>query len=210
MHAVASLVNPALHAASDPSAAPSSALHTLTTGLARGDDAAWAQFHRDHGPGLFRYLLAQTRGDHDLASDALQHTYLRVARYARPCEIEAVFASWLRTVARSALNDCRRRRRSFWQRLRLHAADASTSPDHASPSQAAQDATLSLALDRALAQLDAGDRMLLEEKYLAGRDVRTLATQLSISPKAVESRLTRARAELRRLILDFIKTHEQP
>src|ERR1019366_3823114 len=98
-------------------AAAPSPLRELTVGLARGDDAAWAEFHRDFGPGLFRYLLGATRGDYDLAGEALQQTYLRIARYARPCDSAPMFGGWLRVVAGSVLNDCRRHRRSFWNLL---------------------------------------------------------------------------------------------
>src|SRR5688572_31109907 len=105
--------------------AASPELLTLTTGLARGDDIAWSNFHREFGPRIFRQLLAATRGDHDLASEALQQTYLRIARHARPCDAEPMFNAWLRTVARTALSDCRRRRMSFWQLLQRRHADPS-------------------------------------------------------------------------------------
>lgn len=205
MHAAASLVNPVPHPAPIEPAVTPSALRELTSGLARGDDAAWTQFHREHGPGIFRHLLAQTHGDYDLAGEALQQTYLRVARYVRPCDAAPMFASWLRTVARSALNDLRRRRRTFWQLLRRRADDASSAAD---PADADNDSALSEALETALARLTVADRTLLEAKYFTGLDVRTLATQLELSPKAVESRLTRARAELRRRILGALTTHE--
>ena len=202
MHAAAIPVNAATGPARMESASAPSALHVLTTGLARGDDAAWVEFHRDYGPGIFRRLLAETRGDHDLASEALQQTYLRIARHARLCDSPPMFAAWLRTVARSALHDCWRRRRTFWQLLR----NPSAAPE--SPSDDSADGALANALDAALAQLDATDRALLEQKYFAGLDVRTLATRLGLTPKAVESRLTRARAELRRLLVAALKRHE--
>ena len=205
MHAIASLVNSVTRPAFAETASPASALRELTTGLARGNDAAWFQFHRDYGPEIFRRLLAATRGDHDLASEALQQTYLRIARYARPCDIAPMFASWLRVVANSALNDCRRRRHTFWDLLRRNheatASDAELSTD-------ANDDMFSGALDHALAQLTEADRALLEQKYFQGDDVRTLATRLDVTPKAVESRLTRARAELRRLLVASLKHHE--
>jgi RNA polymerase sigma factor (sigma-70 family) len=174
----------------------STGLHALTTALARGDDSAWTRFHRDFGPTIFRQLLGSTRGDHDLASEALQQTYLRVARHVRPCDSDTMFASWLRTVARSALHDCLRKRRSFWQLLQRRHADPS---DKVSANVTDDDHTLAT-LDAALAKLPPDDRALLEAKYFSGADVRTLAGQLAISPKAAESRLTRARAELRRLL----------
>lgn len=202
MHAAAIPVNAAAYPARMEPLPASSPLRDLTGGLARGDDAAWTEFHRSYGPGIFRHLLAETRGDHDLASEALQQTYLRIARHARPVDAAPMFASWLRVVTRTALHDCRRRRRTFWDLLRNRDA---APPE---PSDAADDSALVTALDAALAQLSASDRALLEQKYFAGRDVRTLAAQLDLSPKAVESRLTRARAALRRLLVSALKHHE--
>lgn len=178
-------------------------LREFTTALAHGDDAAWTKFHREFGPRIFRQLLAATRGDHALASEALQQTYLRVARHARPCAEEAVFSAWLRTVARSALNDCFRRRRSFWAMLQRRLADPSDQPD-----LIAEEDGLLLALDQALVTLDPEDRALLEAKYFSNTDVRSLASALAVSEKAVESRLTRARAALRRALLAALSSHE--
>jgi RNA polymerase sigma-70 factor (ECF subfamily) len=175
----------------------------LTRGLERGDDEAWTRFHREYGPGIFRRLLAATRGDHDLANEALQQTYLRIARHARPCESEPMFEGWLRVVARSALHDCWRRRRSFWQLLQRRHADPSDAPSE----EIREDQSLAI-LEAALSSLDAGDRELLEGKYFSGCDVRSLAEKLAISPKAVESRLTRARAELRRRLIEAFSRHE--
>mgnify|MGYP003625026248 CR=1 FL=1 len=55
-----------------------------------------------------------TQGDHDLAKEALQHTYLRIAKYVRPCETQPQFKAWLRIVTRTALHDCWRKRQSFF------------------------------------------------------------------------------------------------
>ncbi len=177
-----------------PAEAKASPLRALTSGLARGDDDAWAQFHRDYGPGIFRHLLAATHCDHDLATEALQQTYLRIARHARPCDEPAMFAGWLRIVTRSALHDCLRRRRSFWNLLTRRHAD----PTESAATADAEDDRLHHFLDQALEQLNPADRALLEAKYFSGADVRAIAEKLSTSPKAIESRLTRARAELRR------------
>lgn len=181
------------------------ALRLLTVGLARGDDSAWDQFHRDYGPLLYRQLLAATCANHALASDALQQTYLRIARHARPCDSEPMFIAWLRTVARTALSDCRRREHSFWRLRQRRHADPS---DDAARTDGLNEEQLQAALDTALAQLEADTRALLEAKYLRGLGVRELAEQLSLSPKAVESRLTRARAELRTKLLASLPRHE--
>jgi RNA polymerase sigma factor (sigma-70 family) len=192
-------LNPALIGRGTDPAAASPALRALTGGLARGDDAAWAEFHREYGPAIFRQLLAATRGDHDLASEALQQTYLRVSRHARPCDSETMFNAWLRILGRSALGDCRRRRRSFWEMLSRRQEDPITEDD--APDE---DDRLNRALDQALAELDPGQRALLEAKYFARADVRTLAARYAITEKAAESRLSRARAALRERLLAIL------
>jgi DNA-directed RNA polymerase specialized sigma24 family protein len=95
-------------------------LFELTTRLARGDDKAWMEFHREYGPQIFRRLLGLARGDVDLANEALQQAYLRIARHAKPCDSGLMFAGWRATIARTAMSDCVRGRRSFWQLLRRY------------------------------------------------------------------------------------------
>lgn len=177
-------------------------LRRLTTALAQGEDEAWSHFNRLYGPAVFRQLLALTRGDHDLAKEALQRTYLRVAKYVRPCETEAMFRAWLRTVARTALQDCWRRQRSFTDLLFRKRQEPPEMPDRTG------DERLMAELDAALARLDATNRELLEAKYFLGCEVRTIADRLAITPKAVESRLTRARECLRRELLAVLQRHE--
>jgi RNA polymerase sigma factor (sigma-70 family) len=193
---------PSLISSENAGAAPDADLRRLTTALARGDDEAWLQFHHAYGPAIFRQLLALTRGDDDLAKEALQRTYLRVAKHVRSCEAEAMFKSWLRTVARTALQDCWRRQRSFTDLLFRKRQEP---PELADP---AGDDRLMDELDAALARLDSADRTLLESKYFSGHDMRTLAEKLGITPKAVESKLTRAREALRRELRAALQRHE--
>lgn len=185
-------------------AAPPTDLLTLTTGMSRGDNVAWGQFHRAYGPMLFSRLLAETRGDYDLAMESLQQAYLRVARHARPCDSAPMFRSWLTMLTRSALQDCRRRRAGFGRMLFRRQSE----PDDPDTGDAALEA-LHGALEAALAALSPDDRALLEGKYFLGRSVRALAEQLGTTEKAVESRLTRARAELKRRLESLLHEHEK-
>ena len=177
-------------------------LRALTDALARGDDGAWIRFDREFGPAIFRQLVALTRGDFDLAKEAQQQAYLRVARHVRACDSRPMFAAWLRTVARTALLDCWRRRRSFADLLFRRSQQP---PELDEPGA---DDRLSVALGRALEALTTADRDLLTAKYLDGLEVVTIAARLELTPKAVESRLTRARLALRREILAALSRHE--
>ena len=59
-----------------------------------------------------------------------------------------------------------------------------------------------------LSAIHPDDRALLEAKYFSNRDVRAIAAELALSPKATESRLTRARTEVRQRLLAVLKRHE--
>jgi RNA polymerase sigma-70 factor (ECF subfamily) len=178
-----------------------SPLPALTKGLARGDDAAWEKFHQEYGREIFRQLVALARGDYDLANEALQQTYLRIARHARACDSAPTFAGWLRVVARTAISDCRRRRRTCWQLLQRYREEMPACSVTSEEEEKLQDA-----LEKALGALDADDRALLEAKYYAELHVREIAHNLSLSTKAVESRLTRARATLRKQLLTVLSS----
>jgi len=65
------------------------------------------------------------------------------------------------------------------------------------------------ALDVALLQLTDSERSLLHKKYFLGSSVREIAEKLNVTPKTVESRLTRARVELRRHLLVAYLRHDQ-
>lgn len=169
------------------------ALVALTRALAQGDDAAWLEFHRTQGRMLFRYLLALTAGDPHRANEALQQTYLRVAKHVRPCDQPIQWEAWLRRVARTVLADQRRGEGRFWRMLFRRAEE----PEPGDGAHGAELETLYGKLDAAMAGLPEEARRVLEGKYLRGLSVEALAAELGLSPKALESRLTRAREALR-------------
>lgn len=203
VHAATPLLSP-LSALSPESSSEGARLHALTSALARGKDDAWREFHREFGPAIFRHAIALTRGDVALADETLQQAYLRIARYVRPSEVEAAFGAWLRIVTRSAFHDCRRRRQSFWRRLLPH----DPAGDEPVAGAAETEDTLDQALAAAMQQLPAHDRDLLEAKYFRSASVREIALSLGVSAKTIESRLTRARVELRQRLAVQLKHHE--
>lgn len=181
-----------------------SALHAMTSGMQHGTNEAWQLFHETQGPALFRCLLAATYGDAHLAAEALQHAYLRIARHVRPCAEPAMFRVWTRRVARSALSDIRRREGRFasflnrWQ-CELPEGDDTVPDDH-----------LWRSLETGLDRLPESDRSLLEAKYLRGETVAAISARLGLTPKAIESRLTRARDALRGLIDAALHSYADP
>jgi RNA polymerase sigma factor (sigma-70 family) len=179
----------------------------LTVALAARDEEAFREFHSGYFDRLHRYLLVVTRGDEEAARDALQETFTRVARHARPFDAEEKFWSWLTVLARSAAADAGRKRRSYWRLLTNYALSWMPSQAAGNESEEADEHLQALLLE-GLSELRGDDRALIEGKYLRGASVRELAAQSNLTEKAVESRLARARRQLREQLFRRLKNEE--
>jgi RNA polymerase sigma-70 factor (ECF subfamily) len=183
---------------SEPKSHEAGELWAWTAALRRGDDSAWRKFHEVYWPRLFRYHLVLAHGNESVAQEATQQTFLRAVRHIREFDSEAVLWSWLTALARSvAVDEIRRqtRQRSLLDRF-FH---RQTSEKDAPPVDA--DEQLLTLLEVQLTALPEAERTLLERKYLAGESVRELAASLATTEKAVDSRLVRARQQLRQTLL---------
>jgi RNA polymerase sigma-70 factor, ECF subfamily len=177
-----------------------SSIAVLTNGLAMRGEEAFRQFHAEYFDRLFRYQLVLAHGDEDIARDALQETLLRVVRHARRFDDEQTFWSWLTVLARSAAVDGGRKRHRYWRMLAGYArllVGPTLRPDGSNDDLDHLDELL----DRSLEELDPDGRVLTEAKCFRRTSVRELAARTGRTERAVESRLARARHELRKSIL---------
>ena len=179
----------------------------LTQGLANGDEEAFRKFHAAYFDRLLRYLFVIAKGDEDAAREALQETMTRVVRYARRFDSEEMFWSWLTVLARSAVVNAGRKRQRYWRLLKGYALFWSA-PELQSADQFDTDEHLNELLQQGLQQLEPIDRSLVETKYLAATSVRELARQNGLTERAVESRLLRARRQLRGELLKRLKNEK--
>jgi RNA polymerase sigma-70 factor, ECF subfamily len=177
---------------------PSADIAALTSRLARGDEAAWRQFHEGYFDRLLRYLLVVAHGRENMARDALQATFLRAVRHMRRFDDEQVLWSWLTVLARSALVDENRSHQRYQSLLDRFFRRETLAP---APTDHEADARLLGLLEESLATLPAEDRALLQQKYFSREPVRTIANDSGTTEKAVESRLVRIRRHLRQLLL---------
>jgi RNA polymerase sigma factor (sigma-70 family) len=175
-----------------------SATAALTVGLAGQDEAAFRQFHGEYFDRLFRYHLVVARGDEQIAREAVQETFIRVARHAKRFDDAHAFWCWLTVVAQSAAVDAGRRRQRYWALLKNYALGWLRPTPAAAPDRESE---LHEQLDQALASLPTADRTLLEAKYFGRASVRELAQGAGCTEKALESRLLRLRRQLRETIL---------
>ena len=165
----------------------------LSVAVARGDQAAFKELYDCYQRRLFRLLLVLSRGDESLAEETVQATFITAAAKLRRVESEKHLWNWLARVARQ----------HFAKALRKRTRSASVIGVAELPeclAAAEADSMLETVLDSALADLEPDERRILESFYFDGVSQKELADELHTTPKAVSSRLERARARLRTLI----------
>ena len=186
--------------------APAMQVLRLTDDMRRGDENAFARFHKSYFQRLRRYALVLTRGDEARAADVVQETLIRVVRHVKPMESEAVLWSWLCVLARSAATDLGRKRTRYrrlldrfaeWKNLR-----------NAGREGGVEGTGLSRLLNEALKGLPEKDRELLENHYIERIGYRVLAERHGTTERAIEGRMARLRVKVRREISRIEKQEE--
>jgi RNA polymerase sigma-70 factor (ECF subfamily) len=167
---------------------------SLAAAIARGDEAAFRALYERYHARLFRFTLVLSRGDELLAQDTVQLVFLTAAKKLRQADGEEHLWNWLARVARQQLAKA-------WKKHRREASFLNAEElagDY--PATAAPDSFLEEVLDGALQMLEAEERQLVQNFYFSRLSQKELAEQLGTTPKAISSRLERAREKLRSII----------
>lgn len=163
-------------------------VHAAATGDA---DALETLFRRHHAP--IHALCSRLLGSADAADDAVQETFLRVARYGRRFEGRSTFSTWLYRIARNACHDLRASDERTARR------DAAWAEDHnPSATPDSHDPRLNM-LEAALARLPTGAREVLVLTRHLDLSCDDLAHVLGCTPGAARVRVHRAIARLREI-----------
>ena len=170
-----------------------SALPALLTSAQRGDRAALEALLAAHREIVFRYGLRFCRTTED-AEDAVQETLWAAARSIRTFRRAAAITTWLFTIVR---NCCHRMVRKHRGQEDL----ADVLPALADGRGLIEDQVVAEQIEailaNAIAQLDEAHRAVILLRDVEGLTAPEAAVRLSISVRALKSRLHRARAELR-------------
>jgi RNA polymerase sigma-70 factor (ECF subfamily) len=175
---------------------------TLTARMSRGDEAAFHEFYKLFFNRLLRYLIVVTNGQEEIAQEALQLTFMRVARHVRKFDSETAFWNWLAVLARNcAVDELRKRNRQQNLLVRFF----QQRPDDVDWENNVADEQFLKLLEKEIAGLPDDERLLLERKYFAEETARCLAEEFQVTEKAMESRLLRIRRKLKTMILDRLR-----
>lgn len=158
-------------------------------------------YRKTVGP-LYGYVSRRVGGDRSLAEDIVQDTWMRALdawpRRGAPDEPLA----WLKQVARNALaSHFRRARPQPVDPASLDMGDERFTPG--TPDAAAL-------VSWGLARMRPGQVELLEAFHFEGRSVAEIAAERGLSERAVEGRLRRARARLRKKLNRVLQQPAEP
>lgn len=134
---------------------------------------------------LFRYFCRAV-GQAEMARDLTQEVFLRVTRTSIPAAADGDLRGWLFRIARNLALDHHRKRLRHPEPMALVAEPTRSS---------SQD--VSLAVNEALASLQAVDRDVFLMREVAGLGYDEIAAACELTPDAVRSRIHRTRLQLR-------------
>lgn len=171
---------------------PDDAILRLTTAIASGDSEAFGRFYQDWFDFAYAQARRATRRDEATCLDIVQDAMMKVIRSIRPFEEEARFRPWLRAVINSCAYD--RLRAEARRRDRELKADKQPTASHQ-----ANDLDERLTWLRSeLANMDGMGLELLTMRHRFGWTLARIGAAVGLSPGAVDGRIARTMAELRR------------
>lgn len=178
--------------------------------LAAGHDAALNDLMERHATSIFRFLCRMV-GNEDDANDLAQETFVRVFKSRDSFRRGEKFSAWIYAIAANlARNHFRWRSRHPNVSLETQVGESENTLGSSLPAKDAPPNELTLAAERAAAVREALAKLpedLREAIILCEweeQSVMNAATVLRATPKAIESRLYRARQILRQQLKTWL------
>ena len=159
---------------------------------ADGDHDAVRRLLDEAGPILYGYVFGRVGGDEEVAADIVQDTFLEAMRGAATFRGDSAVTTWLCSIASRRLSRHYEAERRQEEARRGLAAVPNRVERETLDDVAERDLVV-----RALGRLPALHRQVLVMKYLDGRAVAEIATELGRTRVQIQSLLQRARDALR-------------
>ena len=172
--------------------------------LARGEDRALDELMERWAARLTSFLLRLT-GNHTTAGDLAQETFVRIYQARDRFRPEGTFKALLFQVAANlARNHARWRKRHPETSIDREEFPEPSGAEHSTPDRQAETDETARAVKAAVLSLPEDLRAPLVMSVYEGLDHKTIAAALACSPKAVETRIYRARKALRSKLSEFL------
>jgi len=169
--------------------------------VVRDDRHAFSELVRRHQSAVRTTLRRLTAGNHALADDLAQETFLLAFRNLRSFRQEAKFSTWLYRIATNAyLADARKRKEELLGDRDADVADdeGGDAPDEESGvPDPARAATLSMDMERAMAVLSDAERAAIVQCYHNDLSHEEAARVLDCPVGTVKTHILRAKQKLK-------------
>lgn len=177
----------------------------LARRMLSGDERAFEEFFESHFPNLYRFALSRVGRDGDAAEEIAQSVLFKAVSKLATYRGEAALSTWLYTFCRHEIGAYIRRKKLAPRQVDLvedapeirAALESLANPSGMTPEAALRSKEIGRLVQTALDRLPRRYGDVLEWKYIEGLPVKEIAVRLSLSPKAAESLLTRAREAFR-------------
>lgn len=184
----------------------------LVQGLRERREEVLAVFLERYRP-LFFHCISHFESDHSAREDLYQEVVVYVLERLDKDRFDAAkgsFGTWLYRVAWCRCVDLKRKqsaRRNPRLTMLGEKVPERTDPSLGPRDQAAED-EIGVLVRRGMATLEVEERALLELRFVEGRTIGEISSELSISLEQTKYRLKRASTSLRRVLLNELALEE--
>jgi RNA polymerase sigma-70 factor, ECF subfamily len=177
----------------------------LIGAMAQRDPAAWAAMYDRHVGDLFGVVFHLLGGDRNAAEEVNQEVWLlAIDQFDRFDPSRGRFRDWLLGIGR---HRALRHQRRVSGNVQGNGLDGTS--DALSPAEVLEQVERADIVRAALVCLQEEYRRVLLDKYVAGLSVAEIADRIGRSAKAVESLLSRARAQFRDRLGPYFSTQAE-
>ena len=162
------------------------------------DRHAFAELVRRHQSTVRACLRKLTAGNHALADDLAQETFVLAWRNLKSFRQEARFSTWLYRIATNCwLADARKRKEELLGDTDTEIADDEGGDDSAAPGDFSRDAALKMDLEKAMRVLSDGERAAIVQCYHNDLTHEEAAYVLGLPVGTVKTHVLRGKQKLK-------------
>lgn len=176
----------------------------------QGDKSAFNQLVRNYQTFVYQITLRYVKNHAD-AEDMTQETFIRAFQNLRQLKEPEKFAGWLRTIAE---NLSKRWMSQYHEMLSWESMQHDSSYDYLqqpipTPAEAYEAKEFSESILMAVGTLSEKNRVVVEMFYLDGLSYQEISAALKMPVTTVESRLFRARKQLKKEIIKMLEEQKE-
>ncbi len=161
-----------------------------------GDHLAFTALVRMHQSAIRNFLRRLTKGDHALADDLSQETFLKAFKHIRKFSFKGKFISWLFQIAyRQFISEYRRNKK------RINDVSLTKQDLHIAVCES-DNAFNSILLEQCLAKLSSNDRSLLTLHYQLGMTQQEVSEIMEMPLGTVKTTIRRAKQKVLAMMED--------